>query len=243
MRKSPRTQVDKFGRIVYDARPGGNMKQPEWIFDLDGTLYASQNDVWGRLFPRIVRYFSKKICKTEAEVSAECDVLKLKHGTHQTIVAFMREYEIEFNEYGLDFDMIVHYVYDGIFSGLCVEPRLGLETIANLPGRKWVLSNSPETFVHDMLVHLGVRDVFNGIFGVRSDALYAKPEARSYDRVPVESDRIIFVDDGDINLHMPAYYGWGTVWFPEDETLELQPNQTHVHKRIHSLSELSTIIS
>jgi len=61
-----------------------------------------------------------------------------KHGTHQTIVAFMREYELEFDEYGLDFNTVVRYVYHGIFDGLRVTPRPGLETIAKLPGRKWV---------------------------------------------------------------------------------------------------------
>lgn len=205
----------------------------DWVFDMDGTLYSLVDEVWRQKVQEFVKYFAVRGISADWS-EEEQSRLKQKWRTKQTLVAYI-------DEFNIDFDDIVRETHLPIVDDLPIRPRDGLELITSLPGRKWVLTNSPEPFAHAILNKLGINHVFNGVFGLRHNMRVSKPDSRSYLRVPVGS-RVIMIDDWQENLVVPFKLGWKTIWFPEQDKPDQKLLPNHVHSKICSLEDLCMLI-
>jgi len=204
----------------------------EFVFDLDGTLYSRLDHVWEKISEQLHVYFVKTLQLPVTWSPEEQIHLKAKWHTQQTVVAYM-------NEFGLEFDVLVEATHLPVVDLLNIEARPGLERIAELPGKKWILTNSPESFAQAILTRLQIEKVFEGIYGIRSDITCAKPAQDSYLRIPVSSGaQIIMVEDCADNLIIPHQFGWKTVWIPEAHHPFPTEQPEHVHHIITSLEEL-----
>jgi putative hydrolase of the HAD superfamily len=208
----------------------------DWIFDLDGTLYTPIGALWNRLVEELKIYFIQTLRLPVTWEIDEQERLRVKWHTKQTIIAYLHEFQ-------LDFDEIVNATHLPILHELSIEARPGIEVIRTLPGKKWLLTNSPESFAHAILRKLDLEHVFDGVYAIRDDCRVAKPDPESYRRIPVTCEKPIMIEDWHTNLRTPHKLGWTTVWFPEPDMEHPSTHDlTHVHMRIDSLLELRTLI-
>lgn len=205
-----------------------------WVFDMDGTLYSGVDHVWEKTVKELQRYF-KNILGLPVDMSEEeQNRLREKWQTHQTTIAYI----LEFN---LNFDEVIEATHLPILEHLVVHLRTGIESIQSLPGKKIVLTNSPETFAHALLKKLKIHHYFDAILGLRHDVHHAKPNALSYQRIGM-GYRVIMIEDWEQNLIIPHKLGWSTAWFPEQDQSHRPLLPEHVHKHITSLEELQAFI-
>lgn len=206
-----------------------------WVFDMDGTLYSGIDRVWEKISKEMLKYFRDVLGLPVNMSLPEQEQLREKWQTQQTTIAYL-------NEYRLDFDDVVEKTHIPILASLEIEVRAGTECIPHLPGKKIVLTNSPEAFAHALLKKLGIHHYFDEILGLRHDMHHAKPNPLSYGRIQT-SARVIIVEDWEHNLVIPHERGWKTAWFPEQDQSHQKPFfPIHVHKHITSLVELRGFI-
>lgn len=222
--------MEKFDRFL----SGGNMDITDWIFDMDGTLYSPIDAVWDILIAEMKRHFIENLGLNVTWSLEEQNQLKTKWNTKQTTVAYLHEFD-------LDFEEIIQVTHLSVVDELPVQTRLGTEIIQSLPGNKWVLTNSPEKFAYAMLRKLQLDHLFTGVFGIRDDFRHAKPEHRSFTRVPISS-RVVIIDDWHKNLIVPHKLGWTTVLFPEINHPGPIELPSYVNLKITSLSQLTSLL-
>ncbi len=208
--------------------------QTLWIFDMDGTLYTGVDRVWEEIVKLLQGYLRDHLGLSVEVSSEEQRALRKKWHTHQTTIAYIREFD-------LDFDELIEATHLPILESLVVELRHGIEVIQHLPGKKVILTNSPESFAHALLKKLDIHHLFDEVHGLRADMLHAKPHAESYQRFAHHA-HVIMIEDYDANLCVPHQLGWKTAWFPEIDQSHLPAFPAHVHKHITSLAELQHFI-
>ncbi len=200
-----------------------------WVFDLDGTFYSGLAQFWILLVAEMRRHCEETLklpCTWSLE---EQKRLEKKWRTTQTVIAYAREFN-------LDFDAFVKATQIPVLNQLTLHRRKGLQSIAHLPGKKFVLTNAPESVAYRTLEKLNLEDIFDQVYGISNDVQIAKPERAAYERIQASGRRICMVDDWHENLVIPDELGWKTVWFPEPGTPIY--HIPHVHHLISSLDEL-----
>lgn len=205
-----------------------------WVFDMDGTLYSGVDRVWEEITKEMLRYFRDVLGLPVDMTQTEQDRLREKWQTHQTTIAYL-------NEFQLNFDDVVAKTHIPILASLEIQVRAGAELIPYLPGKKIVLTNSPEAFAHALLKKLGMHHYFDEILGLRHDLHHAKPNPLSYERIQ-SGTHVVMVEDWENNLVVPHQLGWKTAWFPEQDQSHRPFFPDHVHKHITSLVELQGFI-
>lgn len=206
----------------------------DWVFDMDGTLYSGVDRMWDELVHELRTYFVQTKNLPVDWTVEEQDRLKKKWRTRQTLVAYL-------NEFNLSFDDIVEATHLPVLDRLHFTLRPGVECIRSLPGRKWILTNSPEAFAYALLRKLSLLQVFDGVYGIRHDFRVAKPDQESFMRIPVNGQTIV-IDDWHENLMVPSALGWTTVWFPEPNIPRPHAPLPYVEHEIHSLTELMAFV-
>lgn len=212
-----------------------NTKEALWVFDMDGTLHASNEEMWDEIVRNMLHYTRDKLGLPVTFEQAEQDHLRDKWQTRQTTMAYMREYN-------LDYDTFIEVTHMPVVEAIPFHLRRGIETIHHLPGEKIVLTNSPERFAHALLAKMGIRHLFNHVIGLSKDKRMAKPHPTSYQRVRANGRRTIMIEDWHENLVFPHQQGWTTVWFPERDQSHRPIMPEHVHTHITSLEQLHALM-
>ena len=179
---------------------------PEWLFDLDNTLYPPENGLFGAVDARINEFLA-----THLGVSgpAADELRRRYHDQHGiTLVGLMEEHGTEPHHY-LDF---VHHVPVGDFLG----PDPGLrELIGGLPGRRSIFTNGSRRHALAVIAALGLEGLFEEIFDIVALGFRPKPDPATYrtvlGRLGVEARRAILLDDLARNLAPAREMGVRTV--------------------------------
>jgi putative hydrolase of the HAD superfamily len=185
--------IETFGRIE------------TWVFDLDNTLYPHHLNLWQQVDVRIRDYIVGllKVSHDEA-FRLQKDYYK-RYGT--TLRGLMKEHGLHPDEF-LD---IVHQID---YSPLTPNPALGA-AIAELPGRKLILTNGTRHHAQEVLGRLGIEKHFEDIFDIKSAELEPKPNAAVYERFllhhKVEPRKAVLFEDLARNLEVPHALGMTTV--------------------------------
>jgi putative hydrolase of the HAD superfamily len=185
--------IEAFGRIA------------TWVFDLDNTLYPHHLNLWQQVDVRIRNYIVGllKVSHDEA-FRLQKDYYK-RYGT--TLRGLMKEHGLEPDEF-LD---IVHQID---YSPLTPNPALGA-AIAELPGRKLILTNGTRHHAEEVLRRLGIEKHFEDIFDIKSAELEPKPNAPVYERFlarhTVDPGTAVLFEDLARNLEVPHALGMTTV--------------------------------
>ena len=179
---------------------------PEWLFDLDNTLYPPENGLFGAVDARINEFLA-----THLGVSGPAaDTLRRRYHDQYgiTLVGLMEEHGTEPHHY-LDF---VHHVPVGDFLGS--DPGLR-ELIGGLPGRRSIFTNGSRRHALAVLAALGLEGLFEEIFDIVALGFIPKPEPATYrmvlERLRVEAARTILLDDLARNLAPARAIGMRTV--------------------------------
>jgi len=179
---------------------------PEWLFDLDNTLYPPENGLFGAVDARINEFLAAHL-GLDARAA---DILRSRYHEQYgiTLVGLMEEHGTEPHHY-LDF---VHHVPVGDY--LLPDPALRA-LVASLPGRRSIFTNGSRRHALSVLAALGLDGLFSDIFDIVALGFRPKPEPATYRAVLEQLEavpaRTILLDDLERNLAPARELGMRTV--------------------------------
>lgn len=207
-----------------------------WVFDNDGTLYDDKV-AHSEFAKHLASYLVNRLGVLDADVEIVGKRLRTKHKTSSTVVAVVREF-------GLDIKEVIKHTYLRIDLDLCQIPKEDAEhekALAQIKGRKVILTNNPSVFAQRIIEWIGLRQYFDDIVGMEEMAFVLKPDPRAFLTVMrrhPDATRIFLCDDLLENLDAAAALGWKTVWYQPDRNID-QGNRTHFIA--HSFEEVTRI--
>lgn len=176
-----------------------------WVFDLDNTLYPRHINLWQQVDARIRDYVVTFLRLPPGEAYAVQKELYKRYGT--TMRGLM-------TEHGLDAHDYLAYVHDIDHSPLEPDPALGA-AIAELPGRKLILTNGTRAHAEAVLKRLEINPHFEDVFGIIEAEFEPKPSSQTYERFfarhAIEPTRAAMFEDLARNLEVPHRFGMTTV--------------------------------
>jgi len=186
-----------------------------WVFDLDNTLYPHHLNLWQQVDARIRDFVADWLEVTPEEAfRIQKDYYK-RYGT--TMRGMM-------TEHGVDADDYLAYVHAIDHSPLEPNPAMG-EAIAQLPGRKLILTNGSVAHAGKVLDRLGIGHHFEAVFDIIAAELEPKPAPQTYHRFltlhGVDPAKAAMFEDLARNLAVPHQLGMTTVLVVPDGSQEV----------------------
>ena len=175
------------------------------MFDLDNTLYPHHLNLWQQVDVRIRDYI--------------VDFLKI---THDEAFRLQKDYYRRYGttmrglmaEHGLEPDEFLEMVHQIDHSPLTPNPALGA-AIAQLSGRKLILTNGTREHADAVLRRLEIEHHFDDVFDIRAAELEPKPRPLVYERFlarhDVDPNKAAIFEDLARNLEVPHALGMTTV--------------------------------
>ena len=186
-----------------------------WVFDLDNTLYPHHLNLWQQVDVRIRDYIVDflKISHDEA-FRLQKDYYKRYGTTMRGLMA----------EHGLQPDEFLEMVHQIDHAPLTPNPALGA-AIAQLSGRKLILTNGTREHADAVLRRLEIGQHFDDVFDIRAAALEPKPQPVVYERFlarhAVDPTKAAIFEDLARNLVVPHQLGMTTVLVVPDGTRDV----------------------
>lgn len=181
---------------------------PIWLFDLDNTLHNAS----AYIFPHINRSMTEYLA-TELGLSLD-DACALRQHYWRRYGATLRGMERHHGTNPRHFLHATHQFED--LPGMIVFDQALLARLRHLPGRKYVFSNAPRSYVDVVLRSTGLDRVVDGVFSVEDLGFHPKPQIRAYRavlrRLKVNARRCIMVEDTAGNLRPAKRLGMRTIW-------------------------------
>jgi putative hydrolase of the HAD superfamily len=176
-----------------------------WVFDLDNTLYPHHLNLWEQVDVRIRDYIAGFLDVTPDEAT------RLQKDYYQRYGTSLRGL---MDEHGLDPVEYLEIVHQIDYSPLTPNPALGA-AIAELPGRKLILTNGTRRHAETVMRRLDIAERFEDVFDIAAAELEPKPRPQVYDRFiarhGVDPDKAAIFEDLARNLEVPHALGMTTV--------------------------------
>ena len=181
------------------------------LFDCDGVLYQDLESVFGQVSKKMTEYISSKL---------NVDLIKAKelqtnyfHKYNTSLDGLMIHHDIPPEEF-------LKYVHD-IDLSFMKKDKLLREELEKLNIKKFVFTNGSKEHVKNITEHLGIEDLFDGIFDIVDAEFHPKPEAKAFDlmvkKFNIEPKETIYIEDIAKNLSIAKARGSTTVWLMNDE--------------------------
>jgi len=186
-----------------------------WVFDLDNTLYPHHLNLWQQVDERIRDYIARFLDLThEQAFQLQKDYYK-RYGTSMRGLM---------TEHGMQPDDFLDFVHRIDHSPLEPNPALG-EAIAQLGGRKLILTNGTRRHADVVMRRLEIDRHFEDVFDIAAADLEPKPLPQVYDRFlarhGIDPARAAMFEDLARNLAVPHALGMTTVLVVPDGTREV----------------------
>ncbi|RDE10042.1 pyrimidine 5'-nucleotidase [Pelagibacterium lacus] len=177
----------------------------DWIFDLDNTLYPRECNLFAQIDTLITQYVMEV---ARLDFAAARDLQKLYYRDHGTTLnGLMKSHKVDPEHY-------LQTVHAIDYGPVNAHPEL-VQSIALLPGRKFIFTNGSVSHAEAVLARLGAQDLFEGIFDIKAAKYQPKPLEVAYagflDAHGVDPGRAIMFDDLEKNLRVPHEIGMTTV--------------------------------
>jgi putative hydrolase of the HAD superfamily len=177
----------------------------EWVFDLDNTLYPRECNLFAQIDINMTNYVME-LTKLDFETARALQKdLYRDHGT--TLNGLMTLHKI-------DPDHFLETVHAIDYASVEPHPEL-VAAIADLPGRKFILTNGDLGHARRVLTRLGGTELFEHIFDIREMTFVPKPHRQAYDaffkRHGIDPNHAVMFDDLEKNLVVPHEVGMVTV--------------------------------
>ncbi len=176
-----------------------------WVFDLDNTLYPHHVNLWQQVDRRIGEFIGAwlKVGPEEAR--------RIQKDYYRRYGTSMRGM---MTEHGVRADDFLAYVHEIDHSPLQPNPAMGA-AIAELPGRKLILTNASTDHVDKVLQRLGMDAHFEAVFDIIAADLEPKPAPQTYQKFlgdyRVDPTKAAMFEDLARNLVSPHQLGMTTV--------------------------------
>ncbi|MBI5829001.1 MAG: pyrimidine 5'-nucleotidase [Chloroflexi bacterium] len=181
------------------------------MFDLDNTLYPANAGLMDAISARIDEFISRKLDLPPALAHAVREAYYGRYGS--SVGGVLRHCQVNADEF-LDF---IHDL--PLDNYLSPDPRLA-ESLASLPGHKYLFTNAPADYARRVLRALGIEQHFDGVFDVHFGGLEGKPSPGFYEKVLAAlghpAGACWFVEDSAANLAPAKALGCRTVWLTAD---------------------------
>jgi putative hydrolase of the HAD superfamily len=181
-----------------------------WIFDLDNTLYRADNGIFVQIEARMTDYVSRFLNLPHDAARARQKDLYRQYGT--TLNGLMREHDCDAEDY-------LRFVHDIDLNVLARDGEL-IAALEKLPGRRFVFTNGCRDHAARILDRLGMTDLFEQVWDIRTMGFAPKPDVRAYDSVVAAGGlaprEAALFDDIARNLVPARAMGMTTVWLKTD---------------------------
>ena len=176
-----------------------------WVFDLDNTLYPHHLNLWQQVDDRIRDFIAGFLRVSHDEAFRMQKDYYRRYGTSMRGLM---------EEHGLDPHEFLEVVHAIDHSPLTPNPALGA-AIAELPGRKLILTNGTRQHAEAVMRRLEIREHFEDVFDIAAAELEPKPRPVVYDRFlarhGVDPVKAAIFEDLARNLEVPHARGMTTV--------------------------------
>ncbi len=181
------------------------------LFDCDGVLYQDLESVFGQVSKKMTEYISKKL---------NIDLIKAK----ELQTNYFHKYNTSLNGLMIHHDIppeeFLKYVHDIDLSFMKKDLALR-EELEKLNIKKFVFTNGSREHVKNITTHLGIEDLFNGIFDIVDAEFHPKPEAKAFDlmtkKFNINPKETLYIEDIAKNLSIAKERGATTVWLINNE--------------------------
>ncbi|HEY4509494.1 MAG TPA: HAD-IA family hydrolase [Candidatus Paceibacterota bacterium] len=208
-----------------------------WVFDNDGTLY---DDRLAHLefAKQLSWYLAWRLGLWQEEEQASLlKRIKLVYQTSSSVIALKYELDCAIKE-------VIEETYMRLDLDSCQIPKEDSKrynALAQIKGRKVVLTNNPSAFARKVLNRVGLAAHFDDIVGMEETGLILKPDPEAFIAVMrrhPDATRVFLCDDSLENLDAAVALGWKTVWYQPDRDID-QGDRTHLVA--HSFEEVARI--
>ena len=181
------------------------------IFDCDGVLYKDLDAVFGQVSKKMGEYISRKL---------NVDLKKAKelqrnyfHQYNTSLNGLMIHHKIDPHEF-------LEYVHDIDLNFLKKDTVLR-EELLKLDAKKFVYTNGSRDHVNNITKHLGIDDLFDGVFDIVDGQFIPKPQIEPFKvlikKFAINPEETVFIDDIAKNLSVKKELNLKTVWLINNE--------------------------
>lgn len=177
----------------------------DWIFDLDNTLYRGDVNFFGQIDRKMTEFMANFLGLPAAQARKTQKDFLVDYGT--TLNGLMQVHN-------MDPDAFLEYVHDIDLSLLVPDSRLPA-ALSTLPGRKYIFTNGSRAHAKNVGEHLGIYDLFDGVFAIEDTNYSPKPKASAYDAFiaafDINPSQAFMAEDMARNLEIPKALGMHTL--------------------------------
>ena len=181
------------------------------LFDLDGVLYQDLESVFGQVSKKMTEYISKKL---------DLDLKKAK----ELQTSYFHKYNTSLNGLMIHHDIkpeeFLKYVHNIDLSFMKKDLILKKE-LENLNLKKFIFTNGSKEHANNITTHLGINDLFNGLFDIVDAEFSPKPTAKAFDlmvkKLKIIPKETLYIEDIAKNLSIGKERGTITAWLINDE--------------------------
>jgi len=183
-------------------------RAPVWLFDLDNTLH----DASPHIFPHINRAMTAYLVRHLALDEAAANALRVHYWKRYgaTLLGLMRHHGTDPRHFLAE----THHFES--LPDLMVFHHALKAMLRRLPGPKIVFSNGPRAYAEAIVLAMGLRPLFQAVFGIEDMGLHPKPGVRAYRHLlhahRLKPRRCVLVEDSADNLRTAKRLGMRTVW-------------------------------
>ena len=181
------------------------------LFDCDGVLYSDLEGVFGQVSKKMTQYISNKL---------NVDLKKAKelqrnyfHQYNTSLNGLMIHHKIDPHEF-------LEYVHD-IDLDFLKKDTLLREELLKLDVKKFVYTNGSRDHVNNITKHLGIDDLFDGVFDIVDGQFIPKPQIEPFKvlikKFAINPEETVFIDDIAKNLSVKKELNLKTVWLINNE--------------------------
>ena len=201
------------------------------LLDLDGTVYQDLEAVFGQVSKLMTKYISEKL---------NIDLKKAK----ELQTNYFHKYNTSLNGLMIHHDIppleFLNYVHN-IDLSFMKKDLILREQLEKLDMRKLIFTNGSADHAKNILSHLGIEDLFEGIFDITDAKYQPKPEPNAFDlmvkKFGINPKDTIYVEDIAKNLSIGKERGCSTVWLINNEQWgKKDSDQDYIDHKIENLS-------
>ena len=201
------------------------------LLDLDGTVYQDLEAVFGQVSRLMTKYISEKL---------NLDLIKAK----ELQTNYFYKYNTSLNGLMIHHDIspkeFLKYVHN-IDLTFMKKDKVLREELESLNMRKLIFTNGSTEHAKNILSHLGIDDLFEGIFDIGDAEYRPKPEPKAFDlmvkKFGIDPKETVYVEDIAKNLSIGKERGCTTVWLINDEHWgKMESEKDYIDYKIENLS-------
>ncbi len=217
------------------------MRYTHLFFDLDDTLYRSDNGLWEVIRERMSLFMVQRLNMSPSQVEVLRERYYREYGT--TLRGLQLHYQVDANEY-------LAFVHDvDLQAYLQPDPALR-EMIHSLPQKKWIFTNADANHALRVLDILRLENCFEGIIDIRALEFVCKPEPQAFERAlflagSPSPGSCVLCDDALHNLSVARELGFVTVWVNHNAQrtgANKLPPYSSTHYAVQSLVDLPQVL-